>query len=242
MNPGYTTGEPRLRSSQVNPCYSMRMQISDLPIHLISLADQCGVEAVILDGQVCSGKTTTATKFVEELLRKGRRVDRFNIDWFIIDRELRTYRTHPEFLEMARWTDEQAAQQHLKAFLAGQEVSFLAYDRATGRRTLPIRIKRTPGSMLILESIYSLRVAHGAGMGSLPLLPCLFTATEEAVKKRLLQRRTYLDPTQVESELREIFFPSVRRYEEALCAMRIPFIPIEVSDYSAVRIGARPPQ
>jgi len=69
------------------------------------------------------------------------------------------------------------------------------------------------------------------------LLPCLFVATEDATYQRLLRRRTYLDRDQVEFEVKEIFFPSVRRYEKELHLQKLPFVRIDVSDFSNIKIG-----
>ncbi len=220
-----------------------------------------GVKLLGLGGRAGAGKSTLARRLAGELRVSGVPATIYSGDWrFVLDsserREwlLRRAESGPEEyfygMNQLTWWNFEQIRRDLARLSAGENVEIPdAYDRATGRRTLSVKLSAPAGGLVIYENA----ILGGVELlGTLDLIILLNTPAAECLRRTLdrdLARRSVTEIAArflMTSYSENIFLEAVARYDrKTICCDsegRLGAFPERLpSDFLPVPVDALPP-
>lgn len=207
--------------------------ISGLPAYLGTCIRNSGSRCIIVDGHTGAGKTTVVSELVSLLKQEGKHCTEFHMDWYVIDRDKRSYHENPKMMDLTGWFDIERAISDM-AKLHKHDVTLMSYDRSTGRRSKPLTLQKLqPDDVIIIEGLYGLLLTETL---KIDCLRFFLSLTDATIRKRLYARNTYIERARLEYEIEHIYLPSMRSYEDYLQARKILFTEIDVNDFTEVKI------
>lgn len=128
---------------------------------IVELVNSCITnhnQIILLAGPSSSGKTTTATKIVEELNKAGKLASLISLDNFYKDRELLPFKANgKQDLETIDAIDVELLKRLLRQITSGQDTNFPIFDFIAGRASIETdNIKYDMELVLVLEGIHGL--------------------------------------------------------------------------------------
>ena len=136
---------------------TMYKQDVDTAIDLISERAK-DLRIVIITGPSSSGKTTTAAKLNQQLVKMGMKFATLNVDNYFYDLEMHPKDEFDDYdFETPQALDLSLVNEHLHRLLMGEEVLIPYYDFQTGRRMVdhtPMNISRD--EVLLIDSLHGL--------------------------------------------------------------------------------------